>query len=91
LIKVIIPDQLLEQWFTKSLLPPISCDVTMGSVFTGEEAISKAQYLDLVYSQSTTLHELIPNATCATNDPSKPSSSLHADGIIGSFKSQYTS
>jgi hypothetical protein len=63
----------------------------MGGVVTEEEAIARAQYLDLVYSQSTTLHELIPNATCATNDPSKPSSSLHADGVIGSIKTQSTS
>jgi hypothetical protein len=34
---------------------------------------------------------LIPNATCATNDPSKPSSALHADGVIGSVKTQSTS
>jgi hypothetical protein len=65
LIKAVIPDQLLAEWFTKSLLPPISRDVAMGGVVTEEEAISRAQYLDLVYSQSGTLYELIPNATCA--------------------------
>jgi hypothetical protein len=48
----------------------------MGGVVTEEEAIARAQYLDLVYSQSGTLYELIPNATRATNDPSKPSSHL---------------
>jgi hypothetical protein len=66
-------------------------DVAMGGVVTEEEAISRAQYLDLVYSQSGTLYELIPNATCATNDPSKPSSTSHADGVIGSIKTQSTS
>jgi hypothetical protein len=91
LIKAIIPDQLLAEWFTKSLLPPITRDVAMGGVVTEEEAIARAQYLDLVYSQSGTLYELIPNATHATNDPSKPSSSSHADGIIGSVKAQSTS
>jgi hypothetical protein len=88
LIKAIISDQLLMKWFTKSLLPPISRDVTMGGVVTEEEAIARAQYLDLVYSQSSTLYELIPNATRANTDPSKPSSSSHADGIIGSVKTQ---
>ena len=50
LIKAPIPDQLLAYWFTKSLLPPIARDVSMGSVVTEEQAISRAQYLDLVYS-----------------------------------------
>jgi hypothetical protein len=50
LIKATIPDQLLVEWFTKSLLPPISHDVAMGGVVTEEEAIAHAQYLDLVYS-----------------------------------------
>jgi hypothetical protein len=62
----------------------------MGGIVTEEEAIARAQYLDLVYSQSGTLYELIPNATRATNDPSKPSTALHADGVIGSVKTQYT-
>jgi hypothetical protein len=91
LIKEIIPNQLLVEWFTKSLLPSIARDITMGGVVTKEEAISRAQYLDLVYSQSGTLYELIPNATCATTDPSKPSSSSHMDGFIGTVKTQSTS
>jgi hypothetical protein len=90
LIKAVIPDQLLAEWFTKSLLPQIARDVAMGGVVTEEEAIARAQYLDLVYSQSGTLYELIPNATRATNDPSKPSTASHADGVIGSVKTQST-
>jgi hypothetical protein len=90
LIKAVILDQLLVEWFTKSLLPQIARDVAMGSVVTEEEAITRAQYLDLVYSQSSTLYELIPNATRATNDPSKPSNASHADGVIGSVKTQST-
>jgi hypothetical protein len=62
LIKAHIPDQLLAEWFTKSLLPSIARDVTMGGVVTEEHAISHAQYLDLVYSQTGTLYDLIPNA-----------------------------
>jgi hypothetical protein len=90
LIKVVIPEQLLAEWFTKSLLPQIARDVAMGGVVTEEEAIARTQYLDLVYSQSGTLYELIPNATHAMNDPSKPSTALHADGVIGSVKTQST-
>ena len=62
LIKAPIPDQLLADWFTKSLLPPISRDVAMGSATTKEQATSRAQYLDLIYSQSRMLYDLIPQA-----------------------------
>ena len=34
LIKAPIPDQLLADWFMKSLLPPIARDVAIGSVVT---------------------------------------------------------
>jgi hypothetical protein len=91
LIKATIPDQLLAEWFTKSLLPPISRDVTMGGVVTEEEAIARAQYLDLVYSQSGTLYELIPNATHTPTDPSKASSMTRVDGVIGTVKTQSSS
>jgi hypothetical protein len=91
MIKVIIPDILLDKWFTKLLLPPITRDVTMGGVVTKEETIAQAQYLDLVYSQSGTLYDLLPNAARANTDPSKSSSSYHVDGVISSVKTQYTS
>jgi hypothetical protein len=91
LIKAVIPNQLLAEWLNESLLPPITHDVSMGGVVTEEEAITRAQYLDFFYSHSGTLYELIPNATRATNDPSKPSSSLHVDGVISSVKNQYPS
>jgi hypothetical protein len=60
----------------------------MGGVVTEEQAISQAQYLYLVYSQSGTLYDFLPNAARANIDPSKPSSSSHADGVIGSIKTQ---
>ena len=50
LIKAPFPDQLLADWFTKSLLPPIARDVAMGGAVTKEHTISWDQYLDLVYS-----------------------------------------
>ena len=40
LIKAPIPDQLLADWFMKSLLPPISQDVSMGGVVIEEHAVS---------------------------------------------------
>jgi hypothetical protein len=91
MIKAIIPDQLLAEWFTKSLLTPIARDVAMGGVVTEEETIARAQYLDLVYSQSGTLYELLLNVSRANADPSNPSSSSHANGVTSFFKTQSTS
>ena len=58
----------------------------MGGAMTEYQAISRAQYIDLVYSQSDTLYDLIPHAPRPTYDPSKPPQD-HSDGIIGSVKS----
>jgi hypothetical protein len=91
MIKAIIPDILLAEWFTKLLLLPIARDVAMGGAVTEEETIAWAQYLDLVYSQFGTLYELRPNVSRANDDPSKPSYSSHAEGVIGSVKTQSTS
>jgi hypothetical protein len=55
----------------------------MGGIVTEEQAISRAQYLDLVYSQSDMLYDLIPHAPRPSNDPTKPSPRPHADGMIG--------
>jgi len=88
LIKAPIPDQILIDWFTKSLLPPIARDVTMGGAITKEQAIACAQYLDLVYSQSGTLYDLIPHAPRPTTDPSQPSTKPSVDGLIGLINNQ---
>jgi len=50
LIKFLIPDQLLTDWFTTSFVSPIARDIAMGACVTEEQAIARAQYLDLVYS-----------------------------------------
>ena len=63
----------------------------MGGAVIEEQAIAQAQYLDLVYSQSGTLYDLLLNATRANSNPSKLSSSSHADSVIGSIKTQSTS
>jgi hypothetical protein len=39
-----------NEWFTKSLLPPISQDVDMVRSTTEEHAIFHSQHLDLIYS-----------------------------------------
>jgi hypothetical protein len=62
----------------------------MGGVVTEEQAISRAQYLDLVYSQSGTLYDLIPNAPRSSNDQTKPTPGPHADGMIGPVSTDTT-
>jgi hypothetical protein len=93
LIKASIPDQLLADWFTKSLLPPISRNVAMGGVVTEEKAIAHAQYLDLVYSQSGTLYDLILQAPHPSTNPSTPPSTKShvVDGVVGFVTQESTS
>ena len=67
------------------MLPLISQDVAMGGTITEEQAISQAQYLDLFYSQSGTLSDLIPQAPHPSIDPAKPPTKVPDDGIVGSI------
>jgi hypothetical protein len=87
LIKVPLPNQLLAKWFTKSLIGPIAHDISMGGVSTEEQVISRAQYLDLVYSQTGTLYDLILDAPHPyTNPTPTPPMASHAvDGVIDTF------
>ena len=57
----------------------------MGDVVTEEQAISQSQYLDLVYSQSGNLYDLIPQAPCPSTDLAKPPTEVPVDGIVGSI------
>jgi hypothetical protein len=52
--------------------------------------ISRAQYLDLVYSQMGTLYDLIPDAPRPSTNPTpKPPTTSHAvDGVIGTFHAE---
>ena len=85
LIKDPIPDQLLADWFTKSLFPPISWDVAMGGVVTEDQAISHTQYMYLVYSQSKTMYDLILQAPPPSMDPSKPHAKTPVDRVVSSI------
>ena len=62
----------------------------MGGVVTEEQDISRAQYLDLVYSQFKNLYDLIPQAPRASTDPTKPPAKTPVDGIIGSVQPSST-
>ena len=52
-----------------------------------EEAILRAQQLDLIYSQSRILYEIIPEASRPTHDAENPKPRPHVDGVVGSVNS----
>ena len=52
-----------------------------------EEAILRAPQLDLVYSQSRILYEIIPEELRPTHDAKKPKPGPHANGVVGSVNS----
>ena len=52
-----------------------------------EEAILRAQQLDLIYSQSGILYEIIPEAPRPTHDVENPKPRPHGDGVDGSVNS----
>ena len=62
----------------------------MGGAVTKEQDISHAQYLDLFYSQSVTLYDLIPHAPHPTSDPSRHAIKPPVDVILGSVQTQPT-
>jgi hypothetical protein len=71
-IKTQILDKIIMEWFTKSILLPISRDVAMVEVTTEEQAILCSQHLDLIYFQSGTLYDIIPNAPHLSTQPMTP-------------------
>ena len=87
LVKSQIPDGLLVDWFTKSLLPQIAEDVAMSRAISEEEAIRHAQHLDLIYSQAHMLYNIIPHALWSSNKNIKLSPKPHADGLVASTSS----
>ena len=69
LIKAFIPLEFILEWFLKSLLPYIVKDVSTFGIQNEEQAILRAQELDLIYAQSKILYEIIPNALRSSFDP----------------------
>ena len=51
-----------------------------------EEAILRAQQLDLIYAQSGILYEIILEAPRSTNDLEKLNPRPHDDGLVGSVR-----
>jgi hypothetical protein len=71
LIKVKVPPAFFLELFLKSLVPCVSKDVATSKVFSEEEAIMRAQQLELIYSQSGMLYETLPDAPWSTLDKAK--------------------
>jgi hypothetical protein len=90
LIKVPVPPAFLLEWFLKSLVPQLSKDVATSGVFSEEEAIMRAQELELIYSQSGFLCEFFPDAPRYILDKTKHKYGPHADGIVGSTQANPT-
>jgi hypothetical protein len=90
LIKVKVPPAFFLEWFLKSLVPCVSKDIATSRVFSEEEAIMRAQQLELIYSQSDMLYEILPDAPWSTFDLTKPKSGPHVDGIVGSTQNKPT-
>ena len=84
LVKVFILDQILVEWFIKSLLPKITKYVAKGGVVIEEQVIAQAQYLDLVYTQSGTLYEKILDLPRPSQITATPSGSHAIGGVIRS-------
>jgi hypothetical protein len=93
LIKLNLPDELLAEWFMKSFVNDISKDISMGGVVTEEHVISRAQYLDLVYSQMGMIYDLFPDAPhpSTTTTSTTPTTSHATNGVIGTFHAQLQS
>jgi hypothetical protein len=83
LIKVPVPPTFLLEWFLKSLVLQFSKYVTTSGVFSEEDAIMRAQQLELIYSQSSLLYEILPDAPHSILDKTKQRDGPQADGIVG--------
>jgi hypothetical protein len=88
LIKVPVPPAFLLEWFLKSLVPQLSKDVSTSGVFSEEDAIMRAQQLELIYSQSSLLYDIFPDAPRSILDKTRQRAGPHANGIVGSTQTK---
>ena len=86
LIKAPIPDQLLIDLLTKSLLFPIYRDSSMWGAVTEEDPINHSQYLNFFYSQSGNFYDLVSHGPLPTSHPSRPAMKPPSDGILGAVQ-----
>jgi hypothetical protein len=60
----------------------------MSGVFFEEDAIMRAQQLELIYSHSGLLYKIFPDAPCSILDKTRQRVGTHADGIVGSTQTK---
>jgi hypothetical protein len=84
LIKVPVPPDFQLEWFLKSLVLKLSKDVATSGVFSEEEAIMRAQQIEIIYSQYGLLYEVLPDAPRSILDKARHKFGPHADSIVGS-------
>ena len=59
----------------------------MSGVVTEEQAIRRAQHLDMIYSQADTLYTIIPHAPQSSNENNRLAPGPHVNGMVGSISS----
>lgn len=52
-----------------------------------DQDICHAQHLDFIYSQATTLYNIIPHTPRSSNENLRLAPGPHADGVVGSASS----
>jgi len=57
----------------------------MAGETTKEKSILRAQHLDLIYSWSGTLYDIIPNSPHSSTNPCQPHPGPHVDGVVSSI------
>jgi hypothetical protein len=87
-IKVPVPPSFLLEWFLNYLVPQLSKDISMSGLFFEEDAIMRAQQLELIYSQFGLLYEILPNVPQSILDITRQRAGPHADGIVGSAQTK---
>jgi hypothetical protein len=60
----------------------------MSRAFSEEDAIMRGQQLELIYSQSGLLYEILPDAPHSILDKTRQKAGPHADGIVGSTQTK---
>jgi hypothetical protein len=82
LIKVPVRPAFLLEWFLNSLVPQLSKDIATSGVFSKEDAIMRAQQLELIYSQSGLLYEILSDVPRSILDKTIQRVGPHVDGIV---------
>ena len=89
LCKAKLDNRVLLDLFLKTLMVEISKDVAQQYPTSEEDAISKAQKLELIYTQSWYIYNILPNTPRLQNYQELPGASNFADGLIGSMTKGY--